>query len=744
MIFPIQGGFATVIGDRIVIDSVDLDFPSSIGLVNQVLTITNVANGTLNWVTPTVGAPVAAQYLVLSLDATLTVERLFTPSTGLTAVDSGAGAAYTLTSDLSTGVSGGQSVIGGTDLGDNLTFQSTSDGTKGFILLTDGSLVGIGSGAGIPLHELHLQTDQNADTRFFLRNANTGNAARGSLELQSDVAGLLLQSSSSTFSGTTFGLARASSVSLLAFDSPGGGLSRLLFGTTDAVDIHFGTNNLLAMTIDSSQQVGIGTATPDVDFHVRSGTAGIISLIERTLAGTSAVASVAAFRATSTGNMVDGFGVCFQFQIEDNAGTPNTIASICAERAGADNTGDLLFFTNAAGVGTEKARITSGGDFGIGTDSPQELFHVSGNTAKFEISAIDDVIPAILYNPNTTANNSAALEFFSDNSIAVEKSFARMRCTYINHTNGVEDSKLDFDVMISGLVTTVFTVLSTGVTVTGKLTVSGAIDPTSVLLSGGTALFYESNDGATAAVSGAATGRIRYNNGAAAWQISVQGGAYADIVTGTGNTLDQAYDSGGVGAGRIITADSGAVEIAGTDGLVITQAVNTSESPTAFLVTGGAHTTLTASAEAIDVDVDLARTVQFSTGAIATQRAMVIQAPTYGFVGASVITTAATVDITGAPIAGTNATITNSFGLRVAGNIQMNGDFDFTPATTDEGELGTDALKWKRIRATDIVADDMHFKGRGQDYTLFEDEDGLRLRNNKTKKTYRMMMEEVV
>jgi hypothetical protein len=70
---------------------------------------------------------------------------------------------------------------------------------------------------------------------------------------------------------------------------------------------------------------------------------------------------------------------------------------------------------------------------------------------------------------------------------------------------------------------------SGGVTINGKLTVVGAIDPPSVLLSGGTALFYESNDGSTAPVSGAATGRLRYNNGTAQWEASVQGGAYSAL-----------------------------------------------------------------------------------------------------------------------------------------------------------------------------------------------------------------------
>ena len=78
---------------------------------------------------------------------------------------------------------------------------------------------------------------------------------------------------------------------------------------------------------------------------------------------------------------------------------------------------------------------------------------------------------------------------------------------------------------------------------------------------------------------------------------------------------------------------------------------------------GGAHTNLTASTEVWDFLFALTRTVQWDTGNITTQRAVRIDAPIYAFVGASTITTAATVAITGAPVAGTNATITSSFAL---------------------------------------------------------------------------------
>ena len=108
--------------------------------------------------------------------------------------------------------------------------------------------------------------------------------------------------------------------------------------------------------------------------------------------------------------------------------------------------------------------------------------------------------------------------------------------------------------------------------------------------------------------------------------------------------------------------------------LHLTQPVKTSGSPTELLVVGGAHTTLAASTQATDVDFNLARTVQFATGALATQRAFVIQAPTYGFVGASTITTASTLSITGAPIAGTNATLTNANALVIeSGSVQHTG-----------------------------------------------------------------------
>lgn len=58
------------------------------------------------------------------------------------------------------------------------------------------------------------------------------------------------------------------------------------------------------------------------------------------------------------------------------------------------------------------------------------------------------------------------------------------------------------------------------------------------------------------------TGGIRFPDGTTQLTAATGGG-------GSHNTLDQAYDEGGAGAGRVITADAGAVEIAGPDGLTV-------------------------------------------------------------------------------------------------------------------------------------------------------------------------------
>ena len=112
------------------------------------------------------GAPANAEYVVMSLDATLTDERVLTAGTGIALVDGGANAPVTLSVDATlaeilvngnlTGgtdilVSTGDSIIGVTDLvldpgagvGDNVIIDGltwpSADGAPGEVLLTNGA-----------------------------------------------------------------------------------------------------------------------------------------------------------------------------------------------------------------------------------------------------------------------------------------------------------------------------------------------------------------------------------------------------------------------------------------------------------------------------------------------------------------------------------------------------------------------------------------------------------------------------
>lgn len=104
----------------------------------------------------------------------------------------------------------------------------------------------------------------------------------------------------------------------------------------------------------------------------------------------------------------------------------------------------------------------------------------------------------------------------------------------------------------------------------GKLTVTGVIDPTALILSGSTDMYIESSNGDTAALSGAATGRLRYNNTTGTWQQSVQGGAYTNISGGGGtpagaNTQVQFNNLGAFGASTTFTFNGSTVSAPALD-----------------------------------------------------------------------------------------------------------------------------------------------------------------------------------
>ena len=217
-----------------------------------------------------------------------------------------------------------------------------------------------------------------------------------------------------------------------------------------------------------------------------------------------------------------------------------------------------------------------------------------------------------------------------------------------------------------------------GYGITDAVTLTGTETLTNKTLTSATLTTPQINMGSDAA------GDIYYRNGSGVTtRLGI--GSNGDVLTVSSGAPVWATPSGGGIGGSIANnqiAYGNGSNITGSNNFtwngtsfILTQTAATSGAPSIQSITGAAHTGLTASAEIIDVNYQLTRIVQRATGAVTTQRAFLITAPTYSFVGASIITEAATFAISGAPTAGTNATISNAYALWVQGGItRLGGD----------------------------------------------------------------------
>lgn len=246
-----------------------------------------------------------------------------------------------------------------------------------------GSRVLVSDTNGVPTHSsvtttvlAYLDATSSIQTQIDSKQATiTGGASSivsanltASRVLVSDGSGKV---SASSVTSTTLGYLDATSSIQTQLDAKGtftlpsltAGSVLFSNGTTIAQD------NTNFFWDDTNNELGIGTNTPSYTLHVKGSTAGGHVLLERTTSSTNSVGGALRLRATSTGDMTDGFGVQLGFYIQDTAGTDNQIAVITATRSGADDNGILNFIANEGGTGSTAMSIGYNKNVSIGSST---------------------------------------------------------------------------------------------------------------------------------------------------------------------------------------------------------------------------------------------------------------------------------------------------------------------------------------------------------------------------------------